>query len=107
MKYLKKFESMFNDNYINSLIQRTDEYKNSIGKYCILEYRDGETFLVKIIDIDDTDYYAKVDFYDDNYNIETTEATNIAHFMIISSFDTLEEAIEKYEMILKSKNYNL
>ena len=107
MKYIKIFESMFNDRYINNLIQRTDEYKNSIDKYCILEYRDGEIFLVQIIDIDDTDYYAKVDFYDDNYNIETTEATNIAHFEIIASFDTLEEAIKEFKIRLDANKYKI
>ena len=107
MKYMKLFEAIFNDKYMD-LIRRTEEYKNYIGKFCILEYRDDEIYLVKLIDIDETDYYAKVDFYDDdNFEIESTEATAISNFMVIDSFDTLDEAIKELKMILNSKKYNL
>ena len=105
MKYIKPI--------INNLIRKSDEYEDYVERFIVFEYRDsGDIYLAKLLDIDTTDYFLKIAYYEldevnDEYTIDSVEAISVAYVKVLDSFDDLNKASKYYELMLKANKYNL
>jgi hypothetical protein len=112
MKYIKRYEVTDIDTkkFIDNANKKRDEYKTYIEKYIIFNHMNNLQ-IGKVIDLDYSTYYFKVDVYDyDNeykgYNVLPSEF-HIITFDVIKAFNTFSEAKDYYDMLTNSNKYNL
>jgi len=107
MKYLKIYEK-FNDP--DKTEKKVLDYKKYYGKYIIFKYLDIY-YLAKYIKNNKFNNVV-IDYYWINMQNEfccskDNSILHISEIDILSSYDTLEEAITEYMLILDSKKFNL
>lgn len=115
VKYIKLFEgvNLRPISSIEKLDLKSKEYKKFKDKFIIFKYKDNEIYLGKFINIVLNGYYAKIKHYekgDDICNIFSHIPIIILHledFIILNTYDTIEEVGKNYKIMLDTKKYNL
>lgn len=106
MKYLRFFEE--------NNKEFSKEFKKYIGKYVILDYSKflyPDYLLCRVIDVglgQDNLYRVFFDYYSDIVlDVVGPSSLQLKNFKVIEVFDKLEDAKERYHMLMNTKKYNL